>query len=200
MPNWCNTNITFHGKNAKKLNDLITKWTKESLPDVAFGRKWLGNCLVNSGILEFDDAAFGKIKCRGIIEYYDLTDDEELIVETETAWSPMLKMWDIINKKLNLGLEIIYTAEEPEFEVYMTNDPSMKDVYAVDIYIDKEDYPFGYEIQDYEVSKEELEEIKKELKTIFPFAKSFDEMDMNVGGNSFVSVHEYEFVDIKNLD
>ena len=200
MPNWCNTTITFHGKNAKKLNDLITKWTEESLSDVAFGSRWLGNCLVNSGILEFKDAAFGEIRCRGSIEYYDLTDDEELTVVTETAWSPMLKMWDIINKKLNLNLEIIYTAEEPGLEVYMTNDPSMKDIYAVDIYIDKEDYPFGYEIQDYEVPKEKLEEIKKEMKAIFPFAKNFDEMDRHVGDNSFVSVHEYEFVDIENLD
>lgn len=52
MPNWCSTTITFHGENAKKLDNLITEWTKESLPGVAFGKRWLGNCLVNSGIID----------------------------------------------------------------------------------------------------------------------------------------------------
>ena len=160
MPNWCSTIITFHGKNAKKLETLVDEWTKEKLPGVSdyFGENWLGNCLVNSGIMSFEEACYGNIRCRGTIDYLSYTDDEELTMETSTAWGPAITMWKIINDTLNLDLSIVYTAEEPGCELYWTNDPVVKDTWMYEIINGDEN---NYEV-DEETVKELFENFVKE--------------------------------------
>ena len=52
----------------------------------------------------------------------------------QEAWSPNLHFWQrLVDKEFNKEVQtIFYTAEEPGFEVYMTNNPNMVGSYVVD--------------------------------------------------------------------
>lgn len=190
MPNWCQSIITFHGKNAKKLGNLIDEWTKEKLPEVSdyFGKDWLGNCLVNSGIMNFNEVRYGDIRCRGSIDYVEYTDEEELTMETSSAWGPAITMWRMINDKLNLDLDIVYTAEEPGCELYWTNDPCVEGTWMFEM----------LEGQEYEVSEEWVRELFEE------FVRDHECVDKEVtenayyattDGDDYFNAHKYIFVD-----
>jgi hypothetical protein len=74
------------------------------------------------------------VKCRGSLVYVDVSDNL-LIVDVETAWTPMLKMWVMICDKY-LGenkYKLYYCAEESSAELYVTNDPAFSDTY--DVYV-----------------------------------------------------------------
>ena len=57
--------------------------------------------------------------------------DNQLHITTETAWDPMLKMWQKVVDKYLPGAEIIYAAEEPGMCLYVTNDPTFDGHYNI---------------------------------------------------------------------
>lgn len=187
MPNWCMSVVTFHGENAEKFGKLIDEWTSESLPDVDFGNNWLGNCLVKSGVMSFEEAAYGDIRCRGTIDYVEYTDDEELTMETSSAWSPAIAMWELINDELGLDLSIVYTAEEPGCELYWTNDSAVEGTWMYDT----------DGMSDFEVSEEVVKEVFHE------FINSHDNVEIEIShdtysatdGDAYFYAHKYLFVD-----
>lgn len=144
MPNWCYTNITFNGskKNVEWLNSKLKEWTSKNGMDNGFGLDWLGNIVINSGLANAEDIDNATHPaCRGRLIYVDIntsqnSDQAQLIVDTETAWSPMLQMWVKLNEKYNLDLEIIYSAEECGCELYCTNDPCEANKYRIDVWED----------------------------------------------------------------
>lgn len=115
MPNWCTTEYTFYGsaESLKYLYDKMEDTFDTLLVKSDFGHSWLGNLLKHCG-LDLDELP-SNVRYRGdIVDFFldDYDDPSNLIVQTSTAWVPMVNMWDIIIDKLYLDLSYVYTAEE----------------------------------------------------------------------------------------
>lgn len=134
MPNWCLTTITINHESEEKLKELsnmIDEWTSKSYKDNDFGLNWLGNIVGNSGVGTVDESPETDLKCRGLINYKEAIGNQ-LIIHTETAWVPMLKMWLKILEKYLPDSELIYESEECGCELYETNNPELYNRYVID--------------------------------------------------------------------
>ena len=129
MPNWCFTSIIFHGEKEEieKLRSNIDEWTKENLKPNGFGPGWLGNILCGAGLRDRINVSENRIRCRGsLIDLGKIYDDERgnsaFHIQTETAWAPMVKMWDEIFKVMGYkSINFSFISEEEgmcEFFVY----------------------------------------------------------------------------------
>ena len=130
MANCCLTEITFSGQQTKLalLEQKIKEWTSKDFYPNGWGGNWLGNICLGAGILSKEDMAqdICKYRCRGIVCHVELR-NQELLVDTETAWVPMVKMWEAVLESLGIqdDVDFVYTATEEGCEVYWTNDPAM---------------------------------------------------------------------------
>ena len=138
MPNWCSTNYTFNFTSAAKaFCDLVDSWCHD-VAENGFGKCWLGNIVVNSGISEIvagSEESFliePHYECRGRIVFMDWA-DESVNIYTETAWGPMHDMWKAIVEKYVPDANVIYSADECGCGLYQTNDPCLEGKYVVDI-------------------------------------------------------------------
>jgi len=195
MPNWCGTHITINHEDANKLEqlyNLIEEWTSKNYKENGFGLNWLGNVVGNSGIDTSDENKDFSVRCRGSITYMDF-DGGQIIIDTETAWCPMLKMWIKILEKYLPDAELTYTAEECGCEIYYTNDPCIVGKYVIDSWNDDVE-------SDWEASKEYVREtLQKLLETdeanVKKLIKMLYESDIDD-----VGVHQWKYVDEYELD
>ena len=203
MPNWCYTKIVFKGKPdvVKALYDFVSDDEANNALKIStdFGVRWLGCYLERAG---YDWESY---RCRGTLEHISDLTDNEFFIETETAWVPMLSMWQAIIDKIAPGIETIYNAEEPGCEIFWTNDPEIYGSYWVDVY-DADHLQsnvknvFG-ESNDYTES-----DLRKALLEIFPDEKTLsmeelicklnNEYDVNEG----MAIHEWFYVPVDELD
>ena len=198
MPNWCMTRITINHEDESKLKELesrITEWTSHNYKESDFGLAWLGNIVGNSEIGTIDEKAETDLRCRGWLNWMEYNDNQ-LLIDTETAWVPMLKMWSKLLEKYLPDAELIYSAEECGCELYSTNDPCMKDCYIVDNYDDID----GVE-SDWEATQEYVVDIlqnllKTEENDIEKLLKMFYESEFYDG----MSIHKWEFAEIDVWD
>ena len=147
MPNWCYTQINFHG-NKNEIMDLhskIDRWTSQELRKSDFGASWLGNILQGAGLgYEIDR---GVLRCRGSVTYLsdiDISSDEDATfgISTETAWAPNCLMWsEVIKVQGYKTIGFSYQAEECGMEVYETFDNygDFPEKFYVDGYYEWED-------------------------------------------------------------
>lgn len=215
MPNWCFTQMIFHGEKEEitDLHNKITEWTSKNYEENGFGVNWLGNVLHGAGLGDRIDSSSSKfLRCRGNITFFGevetFKDSTEATfnLDTETAWGPMCLMWkEVIDAMGYKTVGFSYLAEEPGCEVYEVYDPysDFLDKYHIDIYVDTADEENTelmriHDRRDY-VDDNDLKEAlqrflnteEEDLKTLieqietYPF-KSED---------TFISVHEYTFVD-----
>lgn len=132
MPNWCWTNIIFHG-HKNELQDLrshIEKWTSENLELNGFGTNWLGNIVYGAGLGDrIDNGQNNRIRCRGSLVYMSevlvyTDEDSELMIRTETAWTPMVRMWDeIFNIMGYKTIGFSFQSEEESMSEFLVYDP-----------------------------------------------------------------------------
>ena len=151
MPNWCSTKIIISHESENKLiafNKLLDKWTSKDYMPNGFGHSWLGNIVLGSEIGTVDEDPNTDIRCRGWISYKDLYANE-LTIDTETAWAPMLHMWIRLVDKYLPDATIIYNAEEPGCGIYDTNDEDLIGKYILDSWDDNVE-------SDYEMEEETL--------------------------------------------
>lgn len=165
MPNWCSSTITFVGADAEKLYYDIQKWTSKENKDPDADSNWLGN------ILRGADIDIEDYSCRGYITYIEPFEEDAFYIDTETAWSPMLKMWrDVIAKK-GYNIEILFTAIEPGWGIYTSNDDTIIGTYILDYHLPENldssvCHDYGYDYTEHEVEEEDLVEILQDvLKT-----------------------------------
>ena len=93
MPNWAYTQIDIKGKDAAKMREEVESWILLNAEDNGFGTKWLGNVVVNSGLVNSTEDPKCP-RCRGqIIDICDNGKDGEFSITEETAWFPMFQMW-----------------------------------------------------------------------------------------------------------
>ncbi|MBO7715866.1 MAG: hypothetical protein J6S85_20045 [Methanobrevibacter sp.] len=143
MPNWCNTSITINHENKeelKKMFDKVQKWLETDILNHGFrARTWLGNILGNSGLADWiEDEGFvtpsgEKIRARSSVEMLEYNEVEGIRIFQEDAWSPMLRVWQLIFDEFLPESQIIYTAEESGNILYLTNDPDYEGKYCIDI-------------------------------------------------------------------
>lgn len=169
MPNWCYTSIVITTKNPDKtkLEDLakkISDWSHKQFCDTGeggFRDGWLGNIVGNSGIAHPLEA--NSPRCRGTLTsvYYE---HEQINLSTETAWAPMMQMWQMIIDKYLPRAEIIYSAEETGCCFFCTNDPDVVGKYYIDIWEPPEE--FEDEESEYEATEEyTVQFLQRVLKT-----------------------------------
>lgn len=145
MSNWCLTKIdinTDSDETAQAIHDKIEQWLKAPEDEsINGGDDWLGCLAVNSGVIaSYDDIDESPIACRGEVECLTL-DGEGVHMLTSTEWGPMLEViYRALEKNFNLdGIDIVYSAEEPDCDMYVTNDEDVAGTYRVDIYSDAGD-------------------------------------------------------------
>lgn len=188
MPNWCSTEIYINHEDDEKLKELYNKieyWTSKDWVENGFGHNWLGNVVEGSGI-----GTYEEYRCRGSIVYMDISSGQ-ITISTETAWCPMLKMWQAVVDKYLPDAEIIYTADECGCEIYYTNDPYYVNKYYVDIFDDDIYYDW--------TKKSVVEWLQEVLDTKEPNVDKLINM-MYEADEDIGSVHKWKYVDISELD
>lgn len=131
MANWCYTGIKIEDENAKEFFEKLKEWTSKDYCDNGFGKMWLGNIIGNSGIDNRDSGDF-TLNCQGEITEMYMPDDNAIIISTETAWVPALKMWRILLNTYLPDADLVYTAEECGMGIYVSNDPYYVGNYVID--------------------------------------------------------------------
>lgn len=198
MPNWCLTRITINNENQTELerfNELLDRWISKNYKENGFGLEWLGNIVGNSGIGTVDENKDTDLRCRGRLTYSEVVDDGQLIINTETAWCPMLKMWVKLLEKYLPNAELIYEAEECGNGIYSTNDPYMKGLYIIDCWdIDDID-------SDWEASEETV--IKTLQKLLDTNVTDVDKLLKYLRDSEYddkISIHKWDFDEIDIWD
>ena len=173
MPNWCNNNIVITHSDRDKIKalyDKIEQWTSKNYEENDFGNNWLGNVVLGSGINT------DNLRYRGLITslgFTDLKNDGgQIEMFTDTAWCPLIEMWQRVVDKHLPGADITFISEEPGVGIYETNDPVYDNCYVIDIYGDIPDnFEDGWESM-WEANEETVIDFcQKALKT--------DETDIN---------------------
>lgn len=184
MPNWCTTDITINcnsKKQAEGLYNLLDEWIETPCIENGFGTTWLGNIIERSGLDHYDLANHKFPKGyfpRGSVAWLDWQ-DEQVLLTTETAWTPKLRLFADLIDKYASDAELIYTATECGCELYYTNDPYVEGNYFVDCYEPTE----GFKEGTYDTFSEE--QLRKMLN-----GRSID--DVSDG----VSIHQYQYAEV----
>lgn len=194
MSNHCYTNITINHEDTNRLKtlyNLIEEWTSKNYRENGFGLSWLGNVVGNSGIDSSDENKDFSVRCRGSIIYMDFNGDQ-IIIDTETAWVPMMKMWIKVLEKYLPDAELIYSAEEPGCGIFWTNDPCIIGKYLID--------SWNNDIEpNWEASKEfVISELQKLFKTDETNVKIL--IDMLNNSDVDVAVHKWKYVSEYDLE
>lgn len=214
MPNWCTTRIIFHGNKSEivDLHSKIEEWTSTNLMENGFGPSWLGNILAGAGLGDrIDNGLDNRIRCRGSIEWIsdvevNSEDDALFHIDTETAWSPMVHMWDEVFEVM--GYKTIgysFQAEEPNMAIYIVMDPYgdfALEKYYVDVYLEGED---RFDEKLATIRDDRFYSSDETLSSTLKHFLDTDESDLskliNMAENyqfanedSYISIHEYESV------
>lgn len=203
MPNWCSTIITFCSDNKKDLRrfyDFVANVTNNGPSDTSgFGSSWLGNYLEEVGL------NYTKYECRGSVAYLDEEINEEnnsFVLQTDTAWAPMMSMWQAILDELKINsIQIFYTAYETGCCIYYTNDPNQLP-YFYDICTSLHDDKYKDTIFAYEGIGEATEEdIRENLLVMFPDDAELttEELVAKFNEEDVGNIYHYEYVPINEL-
>lgn len=119
----------------------------------------------------------------------------KLIIDTETAWAPKLKLFLRLLEKYLPEAELIYLAEEPGCEIHCTNDPSLAGKYylvasecsEVEEYIDYNEKELIKELKRIiEIESDNLDEV------LDSFYKSEYSTDIQINQWEYVPAEEWD--------
>lgn len=192
MPNWCSTTITINSDNEIELKNLYEKlklWTSKDYMKNGFGHSWLGNVVLGAEIGTVDTDAKTDVRCRGNIVYMDYQ-NSQIVIETETAWAPMLDLWRKVIDKYLPNAELLYVAVEPGSELYCSNDSYYNNLYYVDAFDFEEDVSQYDASPDY-VIKLLQKLLKSEEANICILLSQFQESNYI----ECINLHEWEYYD-----
>lgn len=197
MPNWCMNRINIFCENKEKLSKLeglIKSWTSHNYCEKDFGLDWLGNIVGNSGIDNRESGDF-TVSCRGrlasMVNY-----GNQLAIDTETAWKPMIKMWKLIVDKYLPEAKLTFTSDECGNDVYITNDESLKNCYIIDSYgnIEYLEYdPESSENNTRRVLQELLRSDESDIEKLIDILEESDYSDD-------LAVHKWELCSINDVE
>lgn len=120
MPNICSTyvKITARPHKIQQMYDIVNKVAENS----DYTGRWTGNILKALGYSE--EYISSHWYTRGWVDYAEIKDENTLEVWVEDAWSPHLTAFVKLANRFGAD-ELIYSAEEPGCEIYITNDPEL---------------------------------------------------------------------------
>ena len=189
MANWCFTDVSLSGPEDQiKIFDKAYREMRKNTPEDK--DVWLGSMLMYTGLSE-DEVINGDVPCRGVVYFYESTDDQ-ITLNTYTAWEPIVEPIVILRDRIAPDLEIIFTAEEPGNGVFVSNDPAVYNMYLLDYF---DEVPKDLDFRDY-VSKDELyKALEKALGKEGEFEKLLWEAEEKYGSSD----HYDEKADIEKL-
>lgn len=208
MPNWCNTCIMFQGNkyDIEKFHTQLNEWTSKTFIKTDFGETWLGNILYGAHLSYLvDNANNDSVRCRvwvdiiGDIE--DGSDDTYIFtVFTETAWSPMSRLFDEVIKKFKYNIKYAYQAEESGcglYEIYDPDDLGFFDdeTIYIDMFLDGEDeIEFQWLSKLKDISYMNESELREWLnKHHLKDEGKLEKIKFN-SQYSYVHIHRYEYI------
>lgn len=214
MPNWCFTQMIFHGekKDIEDFHNKIEEWTSKNYEENGFGVNWLGNVLHGAGLGHTIDSKTDGLRCRGDItflgevETFEDSNEATFNLDTETAWCPMTLMWNKVIEAMNYkSIGFSYMAEEPGCEIYEVYDPygDFTEEYYIDIFADGEDENNKNLMKLFDLRYFNSEDdLKKSLQTLL----ETEEQDLNTliklaenykfeSEDSYLYVHKYDYID-----
>jgi len=199
MPNWCSTQITFSGCDAAVLHDKIESWAYDAL-DNGFGRHWLGNIAINSGLITKEEINNTDLSLRGSIQYLSDVDDDRFILDQEDAWSPNVVVWKEIIEFFNYDVSFTFMAIEPGNGIYETNDPALIDYYYIDCYMDDGKYSYIDDLSS-AATLDFLRDILRERNVEYDQEDCISELvdridNLCESGSDYCSVHRYQFYEV----
>lgn len=134
MPNWCGTTIKIEAESSA-IEQLMHKFEtamRENPGATEFGDNWLGNLLLHIGYTKKDIETVDKApSCRGMITWIERISPTVLVVDTVTAYEPMVRCIKEFVDAFVDNAVITYAGEEPGCNIYETNDPETADTVYV---------------------------------------------------------------------
>lgn len=195
MPNWCDTTYAFIGSEAD-LDDFearINEYTARDFRENGYGTSWLGNVIHGFGHNETE------IGCRGWIEDIQRESSTHLQICTQTAWTELVAMWDIIcHHNYDDRISYVYRAEEPSNGHFINTDSSgeyFPEKYLIDAYLeDYEDLDIVEWYDYYETTDGVLNDASRFLKRKVNSIKELKNISRYISKNSdhsFFSINEF---------
>ena len=152
MPNWCSSTIYFYTKEKNVIEEFKNKveeiYNGTATVKNGFGSGWLGDYVNTLLDPEYHADTEKGPRCRGSLELYDELAIEEqgeywcFHIYTETAWYPMIKMWQMILDKHYPQIKIAFRAEESGDDIYVRHDPE-------NLFFEFDNFFVLYDIGDY---------------------------------------------------
>ncbi len=191
MANWCYNVINFfqgddgNDRLATLYNDLQIYSDVAGVEGAA--KNWIGHLLTAKGLSISDS--------RGFILDYELYDDY-LMLNIETAWSPLREVYSEIAEAYDLNY--VFIAEEESCGVFINTDRDgrfFEDRYYVpstdDIDADEEKLPELLKFFEDCWYREDLESLLKDFEQIGVIATSFEELSAKLAEMG-INVYEYK--------
>lgn len=200
MANWCYTSMDISAPSAQieAVEAMLAQSAGCGTLKSDFGPGWLGNIYE---LLGFDeDQICHHLPCRGSILHSERVDDQTLRLEVETAWGPQVSSILMLCDCFAPDADITITAEEPNMDLFITNDRNLAGKYYVDLYDDPDDgFPEEFTELDDLVDGDWIKEVIAEnlgrssgcsLEDLLKdFFKKYD----------CCGFHEYEYADLEDF-
>jgi len=208
MPNWCYTDYYVTSENEegmKKVEELFKEATSKEKYPTDFGDIWLGNILIEAGIVDRDGIDSEDCpECRGTLDYFEPYKADGkfgLRFATTTAWLPMFRMFKMVLDKLvgEDNWEVEYRSYDEFKNFITTNIPDEIGTYIYDIAKDGvscDDCEFLTEEKLREYLKEDFpevepdEDISKYIEKIYAYAEEHEDYCY------WVSIHQWEYEEL----
>jgi hypothetical protein len=122
MPNWCNDSVIFIQEDGKNDRILALKEALEGVgPVTSADEGWIGNTLLRAGIFKTHEEV-EAIYARAFVDYIDVREDNTLLIQVNSAWSPCTVAYNLLAE--HFDLEYVLFAEECGCGVYVNTDIS----------------------------------------------------------------------------
>lgn len=193
----CNTSITINYQDDSKLKELERiiedSISKEKNNENDFGPNWLGNVVINLNLGTVNQNLETDLKCRGVITYIERL-ESQLLIDTETLWDPMMKMWVKFLDKYLPDAELLFNAADISTSLYETNDPYYKDKYTIKTFTGPYVKYNAHEVDEDQAVKFLQKILNSDKTNIDELLKDIYDSDINVG------IYKWKFVDLKDCE
>lgn len=190
MPNWCTTDYVIEGphETLKKINDAILHHEVEENSS----SDWEGNVLKALGITWERIPDEKGYYMKGFIQDSSFLDEDTLKFYAEEAWG--ITDFNLVLEKNFPDIKVYFNGEEPNMEVYLTNDKEGKyfpNRYFVDTCINRV-YNSEY-FKTKEKAYKWLSEISNNKVTNEEQVEAFNTEPLDE--DDFIYIHEFAIVD-----
>ena len=156
MSNYCATYITINGdeKQVRTLYQFM-EWAYEKASKTKRISE-IGDLL---GVVDIRNGSVYKretdqyISSRSSVEQLNYDGANELGISVGDAWCPQLGIYKLLQEKFAPDCELIFIAEEPGCDVYVTNDPEYIDKWIVELLDDNPEYDSLWYVSEDEARK-----------------------------------------------